>query len=342
MATIITKNSSTASAVPSAGSLTKGELAVNVTDKKLYTKDNGGNVVVVGQEPLISGTNIKTVNSNSLLGSGNVAVQDVLVSGTNIKTVDGNSLLGSGNIDLVAPGSVTTSGLTMNTSTLLGRTTAASGAIEEITVGAGLSLSGGSLTVAPIVPRLISTSTAEQTTATTTLVINAPSGIVSGDLMLCLIASDTNVSWTGDTGWTESLDDSYIRVARKTATGSEPASYTFTASLSTRSSGCIIVLRNASFGVQGTVNTTGSAPIANKITPAAIYSLLFAFVTSSNNTTSIDAPVNFHAVAKDDGGANPSYTAFVQQLIGAVQTKDITFTSNGTNGKAVLLSVSPA
>lgn len=43
--TIVTKNSSTASAAPSAGSLTQGELAVNVTDKKLYTKDSGGAVV---------------------------------------------------------------------------------------------------------------------------------------------------------------------------------------------------------------------------------------------------------------------------------------------------------
>lgn len=43
--TIVTKNSSTAAAVPSAGSLTQGELAVNVTDKKIYTKDSGGSVV---------------------------------------------------------------------------------------------------------------------------------------------------------------------------------------------------------------------------------------------------------------------------------------------------------
>jgi len=50
------------------------------------------------QDTLVSGTNIKTVNSTSLLGSGNVAVQDVLVSGTNIKTINGTSVLGSGNI----------------------------------------------------------------------------------------------------------------------------------------------------------------------------------------------------------------------------------------------------
>jgi hypothetical protein len=43
--TIVTKNSSTASAAPSAGSLTQGELAVNVTDQKLYTKNSSGTVV---------------------------------------------------------------------------------------------------------------------------------------------------------------------------------------------------------------------------------------------------------------------------------------------------------
>ena len=49
MTTIITKNSSTASATPAAGDLTKGELAINVTDKKLYTKDNSSTVVrIVG------------------------------------------------------------------------------------------------------------------------------------------------------------------------------------------------------------------------------------------------------------------------------------------------------
>lgn len=55
-----------------------------------------GNIDV--QPTLVSGTNIKTVNSNSLLGSGNIAVQQTLVSGTNIKTINSNSLLGSGNL----------------------------------------------------------------------------------------------------------------------------------------------------------------------------------------------------------------------------------------------------
>lgn len=50
------------------------------------------------QATLVSGTNIKTINYTSLLGSGNVAVQPTLVSGTNIKTINGTSVLGSGDI----------------------------------------------------------------------------------------------------------------------------------------------------------------------------------------------------------------------------------------------------
>jgi hypothetical protein len=47
--------------------------------------------------------------------------------------------------DKVDEGAVTTSGLTMATARLLGRTTGSTGAIEEITVGSGLTLSGGEL-----------------------------------------------------------------------------------------------------------------------------------------------------------------------------------------------------
>lgn len=48
--------------------------------------------------------------------------------------------------NIVKAGAATTSGITMSTAKLLGRTTASTGAIEEISVGSGLSLSAGSLT----------------------------------------------------------------------------------------------------------------------------------------------------------------------------------------------------
>jgi hypothetical protein len=54
------------------------------------------------QATLVSGTNIKTINSTSLVGAGDVAVQPTLVSGTNIKTINSTSLLGSGDITISA------------------------------------------------------------------------------------------------------------------------------------------------------------------------------------------------------------------------------------------------
>ncbi|MDB4318179.1 tail fiber domain-containing protein [bacterium] len=69
---IVTKNSSTASAVPTAAQLVQGELAVNVADKRLYTEDNAGAVVELGTNP------------SSLTVSGNIDVDGV----TNLDAVD--------------------------------------------------------------------------------------------------------------------------------------------------------------------------------------------------------------------------------------------------------------
>jgi hypothetical protein len=65
--TIITKNSSTASAVPTAGQLVQGELAVNVTDKRLFTENSGGTVVELGTNP--SQVNFAD-NSKAIFGAG--------------------------------------------------------------------------------------------------------------------------------------------------------------------------------------------------------------------------------------------------------------------------------
>lgn len=67
--------------------------------------DAAVNAVANKQDTLVSGTNIKTINQTSVLGSGNIAVQETLVSGTNIKTINNTSLLGSGNITIQGGGS---------------------------------------------------------------------------------------------------------------------------------------------------------------------------------------------------------------------------------------------
>ena len=73
-------------------------IAQSNTSTNGYLSSTDWNTFNNKQATLVSGTNIKTVNSTSLLGSGDVAVQPTLVSGTNIKSINSTSLLGSGNI----------------------------------------------------------------------------------------------------------------------------------------------------------------------------------------------------------------------------------------------------
>ena len=82
------------------------DIATNTTTKvqlgNLPVPSSVTTALATKQDSLVSGTNIKTINSTSVLGSGNIAVQETLVSGTNIKTLNNTSLLGSGNIVLTA------------------------------------------------------------------------------------------------------------------------------------------------------------------------------------------------------------------------------------------------
>jgi hypothetical protein len=64
------------------------------------------------------------------------------ITGTLSNQTDLNTAL----TDKATTGAVTGCGITMSTATLLGRTTASTGAIEQITIGSGLTLSAGSLT----------------------------------------------------------------------------------------------------------------------------------------------------------------------------------------------------
>jgi hypothetical protein len=65
---IVTKNSSTAGAAPTATDLVQGELAVNVADKRLYTEDNAGAIVELGTNP--SGDVTFQDNGKAIFGAG--------------------------------------------------------------------------------------------------------------------------------------------------------------------------------------------------------------------------------------------------------------------------------
>ncbi len=101
MATIITKFSSTASAVPTASDLVQGELAVNTADKRLFTEDSGASIIEIGTNPSslttgnIVGSGTLAITGASTL-TGNVTASNDLSIGGNL-TVTGNATI-SGNL----------------------------------------------------------------------------------------------------------------------------------------------------------------------------------------------------------------------------------------------------
>ena len=114
------------------GYVTKSVTGANIVSGLQPTLVSGTDIVTINstsllgsgdlalQTPLVSGTDIVSINSASLLGSGNINLQTPLVSGTDIKTVNSTSLLGSGNVAVQATLVSGTNIKTINSTTLLG------------------------------------------------------------------------------------------------------------------------------------------------------------------------------------------------------------------------------
>ena len=144
MSTIITKNSSTASAVPTTSDLVQGELAVNVADKRLFTEDNATQIIELGTSPSSLTTPTATVTgtltANGTLNSNNAVLTGGSVNGIIIGASSPLAITGSvitattgftGNVTGAVTGNVTgnlTGNVTGNvTGDLTGNVTATSG-----------------------------------------------------------------------------------------------------------------------------------------------------------------------------------------------------------------------
>ena len=82
--------SSTASATPSTGNLTNGELAINITDGKLFYKDNGGSVQVIGTKGGVgssSNTQVLYNASGLVAGSANLTFDGTILSAGAVKSI---------------------------------------------------------------------------------------------------------------------------------------------------------------------------------------------------------------------------------------------------------------
>jgi hypothetical protein len=120
--------STTASAAPTAGNLVNGELAINITDGKLYYKDNGGVVKVIagaGGTGVVAGSNtqIQFNNSGVFGASSNLTWNGTTLSTTGFTASSDSSFTSTGALQiskgttLQQPGSAATGMMRYNTTT---------------------------------------------------------------------------------------------------------------------------------------------------------------------------------------------------------------------------------
>lgn len=205
--------------------------------------------------------NVSGLGAKALTKNGSTAlVAGDLPSGAMITaTYDGTrfQLVSVGAASYAASGAVTTSGLTMATSRILGRTTASTGAVEELTVGAGLSLATGSLAAVIIQGHLsgcrLSNNVAD---ATNDIDIAAGQCVDSTNAVYITVAAMTkrlDANWSAGTGngmrysGAAITDTTYHIWAVSTAAGTQDIYATPNASAST-ASGALTLLQAESGG----------------------------------------------------------------------------------------------
>ena len=217
----------------------------------------------------VTSVSVNTANGFAGFVANPATVPDITLSTTVTGMLKGDGTgmsAATAGIDYVEPGPYTTSGLTMASARLLGRTTASVGAAQEITVGTGLTLSGGSLVnAAPDQTVSLTAGTAISVTGT------YPSFTITNT------APDQVVSLTG--------------AGTTTVTGTYP-SFTITSNDST--SGTVTSV-NASGG------TTGMSFTGGPITSAGTLTLNGTLAVANGGTGATDA-----ATALTNLGAYPA------------------------------------
>ncbi len=149
--------STTAAATPSAGNLANGELAINITDGRLFYKDNGGVVRVLagtGGTGVVAGSNTQVqFNNNGVFG----ASANMVFNGTRLTVADlADSGLTSGRVVYASTGGalVDSANLTFDGTTLtsafsgphngtVGASTPNTGAFTTLTTSSTVTLNGG-------------------------------------------------------------------------------------------------------------------------------------------------------------------------------------------------------
>lgn len=182
------------------------------------------------------------------------------------------------------------------------------------------------------------------TSANGTLVINKPSNLVTGDLMIAHVGASniSGPSWTPPSGWTaivtglgNSSSNPLVGCFWKVATGSEPSTYTFVESGNQRSVGFISRVTGADpttpiDSSSAQANNTSSTNIAfSSITPTLNNNLIMLLVGAQNDAMSASSCTNVSSFTQQYSGSAPSTGGELSMATG-VSSASGTVTPSGT------------
>jgi len=283
----------TAGTAISVGNAAGAITITNTAPDQIVSLTGAGTTVITGTYPSFTitsndafvgtVTSVSVVSANGFAGTvaSSTTTPAITISTSVSGIIKGNGTAisaASAGTDYVAPGAYTTSGLTMATSRLLGRTTATTGAAEEISVAGGLTLSGGVLT---------------GTSGTVTSVTGTSPVVSSGGATpaISMPAATTSVSgYLTSTDWTTFNNKGSGSVTSVSGTGTVNG-ITLTGTVTTSGS---LTLGGTLSGVSLTTQVSGTLPVANGGTGAT--SLTSGYLVKGNGTSAASASVVY-----DDG-----------------------------------------
>lgn len=195
-----------------------------------------------------------------------------------------------------------------------------------------------------VAPEYVASATTSQSASASTLTINKPTGTIEGDLLVSIVFSGANTTWTGDTGWTEVADlgaNPSQRVAYKTAGASEPSSYTFTAANGGPVGGTILTYRYAAYDVVGAFTEDTNPLVLPSISPTTSQSLLIASGGRNAASLTVGTPTSMTARVVENDANAPSYT-IAEQKVAKGQTGTRSMSVGSTNNPSgILFAIKP-
>lgn len=254
---------------------------------------NAAGAITINASDAFTGTvtSVSVTSANGFAGTvaNPTTTPAITLSTTVTGLVKGNGTAlsaASAGTDYVAPGAITTSGLTMTTARLLGRTTASTGAVEEITVGTGLSLTAGTLSnSAPDQTVVLTAGTGISTSGTYpnfTITNTAPDQIVSltagtgisvsgaypsftitnsaPDQIVSLTGAGTTVVTGTYPNFTITSNDQYVGTVTSVSGTGSVNGITLTGTVTSSGS---LTLGGTLSGVSLTTQVTGTLPVGN-------------------------------------------------------------------------------